>query len=137
MFHCFGLVLRVQAVLSHGASIVFLSETFDPGAIIKSLTDERCIDLHGVSVIFTVVMKLLKPGMEFLNMRTRIAAGAPVSKQMMEELNEKLHMPELQLLTASQIQPAKTKFTANIDLGMMETSLGSFMSFTDDPLRKG
>jgi acyl-CoA synthetase (AMP-forming)/AMP-acid ligase II len=94
MFHCFGLVLGVLAVLSHGASIVFPSETFDPGAVIKSLTEERCTGLHGVPAMFTTVMKLLKPGMEFPNLRTGIAAGAPVSKQMMEELNEKLHMPE-------------------------------------------
>jgi long-chain acyl-CoA synthetase len=94
MFHCFGLVLGVQAVLSHGASIVFPSETFDPRAVIKSLIDERCTGLHGVPAMFTAIMKLLKPGMEFPNLRTGIAAGAPVSKQMMEELNEKLHMSE-------------------------------------------
>lgn len=94
MFHCFGLVLGVLAVLSHGASIVFPSETFDPAAVINSLKDERCTGLHGVPAMFTAVMKLLKPGMKFPSMRTGIAAGTPVSKQLMIELNEKLHMPE-------------------------------------------
>lgn len=50
------LVLGNLAAWSHGASIVYPSESFDPTAIVDAITQERCTALHGVPTHFLGVL---------------------------------------------------------------------------------
>jgi fatty-acyl-CoA synthase len=52
LFHCFGLVLGNLAVFTHGATAVYASETFNPGAVLKVVAQEKCTGLHGVPTMF-------------------------------------------------------------------------------------
>ena len=52
LFHCFGLVLGNLAVFTHGATAVYASETFNPGAVLKVVAEEKCTGLHGVPTMF-------------------------------------------------------------------------------------
>ena len=52
LFHCFGLVLGNLAVFTHGATAVYSSETFNPGAVLKVVSQEKCTGLHGVPTMF-------------------------------------------------------------------------------------
>jgi fatty-acyl-CoA synthase len=52
LFHCFGLVLGNLAVFTHGATAVYASETFNPAAVLKIVSQERCTGLHGVPTMF-------------------------------------------------------------------------------------
>lgn len=119
LFHCFGLVLGLLAALTHRSSIVFPSETFQPIAVLQAVTNERCTALHGVPAMFSSELSLLQRGMDFSSLRTGIAAGAPVPKQLMEDLRKTLNMVEI-----------------TNTYGMTETSPASFMTFTDDPIEK-
>lgn len=95
LFHCFGLVLGLLAALTHGSSIVFPSETFQPMAVLQAVINERCTALHGVPSMFISELALLQGGMDFSSLRTGIAAGAPVPKQLMNELRGALNMVEI------------------------------------------
>lgn len=95
LFHCFGLVLGLLAALTHGSSIVFPSETFQPMAVLQAITNERCTALHGVPAMFSSELGLLQQGMDFSCLRTGIAAGAPVPRQLMEDLRGTLNMIEI------------------------------------------
>lgn len=95
LFHCFGLVLGLLAALTHGSSIVFPSETFQPMAVLDAVTSERCTALHGVPAMFLSELNLVKSGMDFSSLRTGIAAGAPVPKQMMENLRGTMNMTQI------------------------------------------
>ena len=39
LFHCFGLTLGVLAVLTHGSTIVFPAESFDPVACMEAIVE--------------------------------------------------------------------------------------------------
>lgn len=52
LFHCFGLVLGNLAVFTHGATAVYASETFNPGEVLKVVSQEKCTGLHGVPTMF-------------------------------------------------------------------------------------
>jgi len=52
LFHCFGLVLGNLAVFTHGATAVYASETFNPGAVLRVVSEEKCTGLHGVPTMF-------------------------------------------------------------------------------------
>jgi long-chain acyl-CoA synthetase len=95
LFHCFGLVLGLLAVFTHGACIVFPSETFQPSAVLEAVSAEKCTALHGVPAMFSAEIELIKPiSMNFSSLRTGIAAGAPIPKKLMADLRGKLNMAE-------------------------------------------
>ena len=47
LFHCFGCVLGVCSVITHGSTMVMV-EDFDPLKVLASVHRERCTALHGV-----------------------------------------------------------------------------------------
>lgn len=95
MFHCFGLVLGLLAVVTHGAKIVYPSETFDAPATLKALSDEGCTAVHGVPTMFDSLLSLPFPEtFDCSALRTGIIAGSPVPRPLMEELIDKLGMTE-------------------------------------------
>lgn len=94
LFHCFGLVLGLLAVLTHGAKIVFPAETFDAPAVLRAISDEACTALHGVPTMFESILALPKPEGFVSMLRTGIIAGAPVPKPLMERLLGELNMTQ-------------------------------------------
>jgi acyl-CoA synthetase (AMP-forming)/AMP-acid ligase II len=120
LFHCFGLVLGLLSVLTHGSRIVYPSETFDAHATLHALLSESCTAVHGVPAMFDTLLSLpeaqsLSPSN--LHLRTGIIAGAPVPRHLMELLISKLGM---------------TEFTSSY--GLTEASPTCFNAFTDDPV---
>ena len=52
LYHCFGMVLGNLACLTHGATMVYPCEGFDPRAVLETVTAERCTALYGVPTMF-------------------------------------------------------------------------------------
>jgi long-chain acyl-CoA synthetase len=121
LFHCFGLVLGLMAVITHGAKIVYPAEVFDAPATLRSLLSERCTVLHGVPAMFDTLLSLPEAKKSLqksrLALRTGIIAGAPVPRHLMEQLVARLGM---------------TEFTSSY--GLTEASPTCFNAFTDDPI---
>ncbi|KAL3475510.1 hypothetical protein BJX99DRAFT_229471 [Aspergillus californicus] len=93
LFHCFGLVLGMLAVVTHGSKIVFPGETFDPLRTLHAISDEKCTALHGVPTMFEAILSFEKPeNFDCSNLRTGIIAGAPVPRPLMKRLFEELNM---------------------------------------------
>lgn len=96
LFHCFGLVLGLLAVITHGSSIVFPSETFQAEAVLRAVAKERCTALHGVPAMFSAQMELLREKeMDLSSLRTGIAAGSAVPRQLLEDLHRTLNLLEI------------------------------------------
>lgn len=120
LFHCFGLVLGLMAVITHGAKIVYPEETFDAAAALRAISDERCTALHGVPAMFDAMFSLPPPAdFDCSALRTGIIAGAPVPRHLMEQLIARLGMAE---------------FTSSY--GLTEASPTCFNAFTDDPIER-
>ncbi|KAH9886119.1 4-coumarate-CoA ligase [Xylariomycetidae sp. FL2044] len=120
MFHCFGLVLGLMAVVTHGAKIVYPEETFDAAAVLRAISDERCTAVHGVPAMFDTLFGLpAPPGFDCARLRTGIIAGAPVPRYLMELLVSRFGM---------------TEFTSSY--GLTEASPTCFNAFTDDAVER-
>lgn len=118
LFHCFGLVLGLMAVVTHGAKIVYPEEVFDPAAVLRAISDERCTAVHGVPAMFDTLFSLPPPpGFNCDNLRTGIIAGAPVPRYLMQLLVDRFGM---------------TEFTSSY--GLTEASPTCFNAFTDDAI---
>lgn len=124
LFHCFGSILGYMASATHGSSIVFPTESFDPAATLTAVQNERCTALYGVPTMFIAELDLLRSGAialteGFSSLRTGIAAGSSIPAELMRKLHRTLNLTEL-----------------TICYGMTETSPVSCMTTTDDPLPK-
>ncbi|KAJ5586640.1 hypothetical protein N7450_006427 [Penicillium hetheringtonii] len=118
LFHCFGLVLGMLAVVTHGSKIIFPSETFDPKAVLHAISDEKCTALHGVPTMFEAILSIPKPdNFDTSNLRTGIIAGAPVPRPLMKRLLGELNM---------------TEYTSSY--GLTEASPTCFNAFTTDSI---
>ncbi|KAL8911593.1 MAG: hypothetical protein Q9171_003258 [Xanthocarpia ochracea] len=128
LFHCFGSILGYMATATHGSSIVFPSEAFDPLATLKAVQDEKCTALYGVPTMFLAELEILTtsttistvlPHTGFEHLRTGVAAGSSIPAELMRKLHNVLNLSEL-----------------TICYGMTETSPVSAMTTTDDPMEK-
>jgi acyl-CoA synthetase (AMP-forming)/AMP-acid ligase II len=123
LFHCFGCILGYMASATHGSSIVFPTEAFDPLAALKAVQEYKATALYGVATMFLAELELLANGTiaheGFQHLRTGIAAGSSVPAELMRKLHKILNLDEL-----------------TICYGMTETSPVSLMTRTDDPIQK-
>jgi fatty-acyl-CoA synthase len=120
LYHCFGMVMGNLAALTHGAAVIYPSESFDPKRTLESVASERATTLYGVPTMF--IAELDTP--EFANydlssLRTGIMAGSPCPVEIMKRVVQEMHMTEI-----------------TICYGMTETSPVSFQSGAEDPLER-
>ncbi len=64
LFHCFGLVLGNLAAWTHGASVVYAAEGFDPLRSLRAVSEERCTAMHGVPTHFIAELDILDSARE-------------------------------------------------------------------------
>jgi fatty-acyl-CoA synthase len=120
LYHCFGMVLGNLACTTHGATMVYPGEGFDPLAVLETVAEERCTGLHGVPTMFIAMMDHPEFGrFDFSTLRTGIMAGSPCPIEVMRRAVERMHLDEI-----------------TICYGMTETSPVSFQSATTDPLER-
>jgi len=116
LFHCFGCVLAVCAIISHGATMVMV-ENFDPLMVLASVEKERCTALYGVPTMF--LAELHHPMFDMFDLsslRTGIMAGAPCPIDTMNQVMDKMYMKEIIIV-----------------YGLTESSPGMTATRTDDP----
>jgi fatty-acyl-CoA synthase len=120
LYHCFGMVLGNLACITHGATMIYPGEAFEPFAVLETVEAERCTALHGVPTMFIAMLDHPEFGrFDLSSLRTGIMAGAPCPVEVMKRVNQAMHMEQV-----------------TIAYGMTETSPVSFQSAVDDPLER-
>ena len=120
LYHCFGMVMGNLGCITHGATMVYPSEGFEPKATLDAVQEERCTSLYGVPTMF--IAELAHPDFkqyDFSSLRTGVMAGSPCPTEVMKRVNTEMHMPEVEIC-----------------YGMTETSPVSTQTRVDSPLDK-
>jgi len=95
MFHCFGMVLAMTASVTHGVTMSPIT-AFSPRKGLDCINREKITCFHGVPTMFIAMLGHENfPKTDFSHMRTGIMAGSPCPIKTMEEVIEKMHMPEI------------------------------------------
>ncbi len=95
MFHCFGMVLAMTASVTHGVTMSPIP-AFSPRKGLACINKEKITCFHGVPTMFIAMLGHEDfEKTDFSNMRTGIMAGSPCPIKTMEEVIEKMHMPEI------------------------------------------
>ncbi len=95
MFHCFGMVLAMTASMTHGTTMSPIT-AFSPRKGLACINKEKITAFHGVPTMFIAMLgheDFAKT--DFSYMRTGIMAGSPCPIKTMQEVIEKMHMPEI------------------------------------------
>ncbi|MBS0448943.1 MAG: AMP-binding protein [Proteobacteria bacterium] len=120
LYHCFGMVMANLGCLTHGSTMVYPSEGFDPLASLTAISDERCTACYGVPTMFIAMLDHPRfESFDLSHLRTGIMAGSPCPIEVMKRVVDQMHMGEV-----------------TIAYGMTETSPVSFQSATSDPLER-
>jgi fatty-acyl-CoA synthase len=125
LFHCFGLVLGMMAVITHGATAAML-EWFDPVLVLATVQKEKCTSVYGVPTMF--IAELNHPMFNMFDtssLRTGIMAGSPCPIEAMKQVIEKMHMTEVTIcygLTES--SPVMTQTRADDSLEVKVATVG-------------
>ena len=120
LYHCFGMVMGNLGCMTHGATMVYPGESFDPVAVLETVQAERCTALYGVPTMF--IGELAQPDFEkydLTSLRTGVMAGSPCPVEVMRQAISRMHMTEVEIC-----------------YGMTETSPVSFQTHLDDPFEK-
>ncbi|KIW83094.1 hypothetical protein Z517_02337 [Fonsecaea pedrosoi CBS 271.37] len=116
LFHCFGLVMGFLGAFTHGSSIVFPCDQFDPDSVLDALNEEKCTALLGVPTMFIAEIEANKAKRyKISSVKTGLVAGSSVSPALVKQLD-----PEFGIKGVL------------IAYGMTETSPVTFMTSLDD-----
>jgi fatty-acyl-CoA synthase len=128
-YHCFGMVISNLGAVTHGATIVIPSPSFDPAATLHAVQEERCTVLHGVPTMF--IEELGAPDFDSYDLstlRTGIMAGAPCPVEVMRKVEERMHMPEVLIAYGqTEASPATTMTRPEDSLELRVTTVGRVM----------
>ncbi len=120
LYHCFGMVMGNLACISHGATAVLPSESFDPELTLSVVEKERCTALHGVPTMFIAMLDHPKfKDFDLSSLRTGIMAGASCPVEIMKKVINNMGMSDVL-----------------IAYGQTECSPVNHMTKADDPIDK-
>ena len=95
LFHCFGCVLSLCAVITHGATMVLVEE-FDPLMVLASVQREKCTAIYGVPTMF--IAELNHPMFDMFDLsslRTGIMAGSVCPIETMNQVMTRMHAKDI------------------------------------------
>ena len=98
LYHCFGMVMGNLGCVTHGTTMIYPSEAFDPGLTLQAVTDERATALYGVPTMFIAMLDHpQRAGFDLSSLRTGIMAGATCPIEVMRRVISEMHMGEVQI----------------------------------------
>ena len=116
LFHCFGCVLAMCSIVTHGGTMVFVEE-FDPLLVLASVQKEKCTALYGVPTMF--IAELNHPMFDMFDLsslRTGIMAGSLCPIETMNQVMTRMNCRDLIIV-----------------YGLTESSPGMTATRTTDP----
>ncbi|CAM3689331.1 putative acyl-CoA synthetase YngI [Pseudomonas reidholzensis] len=118
LYHCFGMVMANLGCITHGSTMIYPNDAFDPELTLRAVAEERASILYGVPTMFIAMLDHpARQHLDLSSLRSGIMAGATCPIEVMRRVIEQMHMAEVQ-----------------IAYGMTETSPVSLQTGPDDEL---
>jgi len=98
LYHCFGMVMGNLGCVTHGATMVYPSEGFEPLAVLQAVQAERCTALYGVPTMFIGELDHPDFGLfDLSSLRTGVMAGSPCPVEVMKRVIKLMNMREVEI----------------------------------------
>ena len=126
MFHCFGMVLSMTSMMTHGGTLCPIPY-FSPKSALACISDERITCFNGVPTMFIAMFN--HPDFaktDFSYMRTGIMAGANCPADLMRRASVEMNMKEIiSVYGQTEASPGCTMGEVNEDLDHRVETVGS------------
>ncbi|SPE38407.1 putative acyl-CoA synthetase YngI [Candidatus Sulfopaludibacter sp. SbA3] len=133
LYHCFGSVIGSMVSVVYGAALILPSAQFDALATLEAVHRERATALYGVPTMF--IAELGHPEFarfDLTSLRTGVMAGAPCPIEIMKQVVERMHIPELTIIYGqTESSPGITMSRANDPLELRVTTVGTVLPNTE------
>ena len=98
LYHCFGMVMGNLGCVTHGTTMIYPAEAFDPQLTLQAVAEERATGLYGVPTMFIAMLDHpQRAGFDLSSLRTGIMAGATCPIEVMRRVISDMHMGEVQI----------------------------------------
>ena len=132
-YHCFGMVMGNLAASVYGATMVVPTPTFEAGAVLRALEEERVTSLYGVPTMF--IAQLGHPDLEtrdLSSLRTGIMAGSPCPIEVMRQVIDKMHMDQVTIAYGqTETSPVSTQTRTHDSVDARVTTVGQVLPHTE------
>jgi len=126
MFHCFGMVLSMTSMMTHGGTLCPIPY-FSPKSSLSCVNDEKITCFNGVPTMFIAMFN--HPDFaktDFSYMRTGIMAGANCPADLMRRAAEEMNMREIiSVYGQTEASPGCTMGEVNEDIDHRVETVGS------------
>ena len=126
MFHCFGMVLSMTNLMTHGGTILPMPY-FSPKSSLACVNDEKITCFNGVPTMFIAMFNHADfAKTDFSYMRTGIMAGANCPPELMRRAADEMNMKEIiSVYGQTEASPGCTMGEVNEDLDHRVETVGS------------
>ena len=126
LYHCFGMVMGNLGCMTHGATMIYPDEGFDPGKVLKAVHEQKATALYGVPTMF--IAELEHEGFastDFSTLRTGIMAGSICPAEIMKQVINKMNMKGVQIAYGmTETSPVSTQTGANDSIEKRVSTVG-------------
>jgi fatty-acyl-CoA synthase len=131
--HCFGNVIGTMASITSGCAMILPSPSFDAGAVLQAIESERATSIYGVPTMF--IAELRHPEFsryDLSSLRTGVMAGAPCPIEIMRQVTEEMHCPEVTIAYGlTETAPVLTMPAIDDDLNHRVSTVGKALPCTE------
>jgi len=126
LYHCFGMVMGNLGCMTHGSTMIYPSEGFEPLAVLQAVEKEKATAVYGVPTMF--IAQLEHPEFNQFNLkslRTGIMAGSPCPIEVMKKVQTIMNMSEVQIAYGmTETSPVSTQTRMGTPLDKQVSTVG-------------
>ncbi|WP_338473683.1 AMP-binding protein [Pseudomonas sp. MS646] len=126
LYHCFGMVMGNLGCVTHGSTMIYPNDAFDPLLTLTTVAEEQATALYGVPTMFIALLDQPQRGeFDLSSLRTGIMAGATCPIEVMRRVIGELHMREVQIAYGmTETSPVSLQTGPSDELEVRVTTVG-------------
>jgi len=126
LYHCFGMVMGNLGCITHGSTMIYPNDAFDPLLTLGTVADEKATALYGVPTMFIAMLdQPQRAEFDLSSLRTGIMAGATCPIEVMRRVISEMHMSEVQIAYGmTETSPVSLQTGPSDDLELRVTTVG-------------
>lgn len=133
LYHCFGMVMGNLGCITHGATMIYPGDSFDPLNVLKAVQEEKATALYGVPTMFYA--ELNHPDFhkyDLSTLRTGVMAGSLCPSELMKRVNNEMNMKEVEICYGmTETSPVSTQTRHDAPFDKRVSTVGSIMPHTE------
>ncbi|TWC21067.1 MULTISPECIES: AMP-binding protein [unclassified Pseudomonas] len=126
LYHCFGMVMGNLGCMTHGSTMIYPNDAFDPLLTLRAVAEEKATALYGVPTMFIAMLdQPQRHDFDLSSLRTGIMAGSTCPIEVMRRVINEMHMSEVQIAYGmTETSPVSLQTGPSDELELRVTTVG-------------